>query len=203
MILFSKLIKDVKNIAILILLALLLLFYSRSKALGDKVAVLEHNVTELTNKNSTVLQVTKGELKDLIKADPKLQARLGKANIKTNRVTEYKTIYVNYKDSTAKKYTFVIDTIKAYRTVELDTTITDSTSCFKSTISGRIKDNKLEIEVKERQFKTEASAVTYQTRKKWRFLFISSRILGKKEYKTEIISDCGEVKIRGAELIKK
>lgn len=203
MIPFSKILGNVKNIAILVLVALLLFLYQYNRALSENIAVLQTNVTELTNKNSTVLEVTKAEVKDFIKADKKIEARLKKAGIKINRVTAVKNISVKSQDTTKTSQGFILGPEKLYAAVELDTTIVDSTSCFKTTIRAVIKDNKLDIEVKAREFKTEASAVTYFERRKWKLLFIRTRFLGRKEYKTEIISDCGDINIKGVEVKKK
>lgn len=203
MIAFSKIFANVKNIAILVLVALLFTLYECNKAQAEKIDVLQTNVTELTNTNSTVLEVTKGEVKDFIKADTKVQARLERAGIKTNRVTAVKNISVKSQDTTKTSREFVIDTSKSYAAVELDTTVVDSTKCFKITIRAHIQDNKLNLEVKAREFETEASSITYWERKKWSFLFIQSRFLGRKEYKTEIISDCGDINIKGVEVKKK
>ena len=116
--------------------------------------------------------------------------------IKPQKVKEY--VYVNIYDT-------IHDTIRVeLKLIEPFTyKFSKDTACF--SIEGLInnKNDIPEMQFTQLYYSNNVEYLIYWERKKWEFMFIKSRLFGKKENQLEVISKCGYSTVQKINIIKK
>jgi hypothetical protein len=114
-------------------------------------------------------------------------------NIKVNRIESLLSQVLTYRDTSDKEtdLTPLIEAINKRETLEIP--FSDTSKCL--TVEGNVKyeNNKLKINITNREFNNKTDVVAYWKRKEWKFLFWKTRFLGKKEITAKSFSECGEV----------
>lgn len=119
------------------------------------------------------------ELKDYLEYQNKdLKNKLAKAGIKESKIKEIISTKYYYKDSIQKKY--------------YSGNFIDSSKCLM--IKGVIDSNGV-VTIKEREFKNKMDAVAHEERRQWKFWFIKSRLLGKRQITAKVFDDCGNSQV--------
>lgn len=124
-----------------------------------------------------------------------LKKLLEQSNIRENRLQSILSIETKYQDKREKEYDVsqILEAIKENRQFSIP--FRDTTKCM--TIEGNVtfKNDSLKVKITNREFKNKTDNVVYWERKQWKFLFIRSSFLGKKEFTSKTFDQCGETKI--------
>lgn len=139
--------------------------------------------------------LTSQEIQDYLQySNPDLAKKLKADNINYNRIESIVSQSLKYKDSESRTtdITKIVDAVK--NNIPTSTPVIDSTKCL--TIKGfvRYENDSLKLSITERIFNNKTDAVAYWERRKWSFLGIKTRFLGKKQFTAVNYSDCGESK---------
>lgn len=153
--------------------------------------------TRIGDSTGVIQQVlTKEEIKEFLQyRDKELLAKLTASGIKTNKVESIITHNYYYKDTTTQ-VTDVSPLINSIiKGIPDHQDFIDTTKCQTTKGSVVFSGKKLEIKINDREFKNKTDAVVYEERKQWKFLFIKSRFLGKRQFTAKNFNECGESKI--------
>jgi hypothetical protein len=65
------------------------------------------------------------------------------------------------------------------------------------TIKGSVNfdGNNLKVVITDREFKNKSNGVVYWERRQWNLLGFKTRFLGKKQFTSKVLDECGESKI--------
>jgi len=198
------LIKNLKQIAIVMLMIAVVWFYKDYQYQKIENARQTENATQLRKSDSlrfTIQILTSQEIQDYLQyQNQELKKKLEADKINTNKIISIVSSNLKYKDNTVKTTDLnnVSNAIK--NNIPAYIPIIDSTKCL--TIKGVVefKNDSLKLKITERIFNNKTDAVAYWERKQWSFLGIKTRFLGKKQFTAVNYSDCGEAKTM---LIKK
>ncbi|WP_119792022.1 hypothetical protein [Flavobacterium anhuiense] len=137
--------------------------------------------------------LSQDEIKDhIVYNNPELKKKLDAANIKMSRIESLVSQTLKYRD-TLKRETDVSGLVEAIKnSVPKSQSWSDSTHCIKVNGSVSYDGEKLKVVVSDRQFENKTDAVAYWERKKWNFLGIKTRFLGKKVFTAKVFDECGE-----------
>lgn len=175
----------IKNIKLLLLVALCITVvwfykdyqYQKSENIRQTENNRQLRTADSLRFSTQILNAT--ELKEYFEYQNKdLKNKIAKAGIKESRVKEVISSNYYYRDSIQKKY--------------YSGEFVDSTKCM--TIKGSV-DSLGVVTIKDRQFKNKMDAVAHEERRQWKFLFIKSRILGKRQITATIFDDCGSSQV--------
>ena len=173
--------KNIKLIAILLLVVVAVWFYKDYQYQKSENLRQTENNNQLRKADSLRFAsqiLTLNEMKDYLQyQNSDLKNNLAKDGIKTNRIKEIISNTYNYKDTLIKKY--------------IPGPFIDSTKCL--TIKGFVDSSG--VTITDRQFYNKTDAVAYWQRREWNFLGIKSRFLGKKQMTAKVYDQCGESKI--------
>ena len=140
--------------------------------------------------------LTLTELKDYTLYQNKdLQKKLAQAGIDYKKIENIIATKYSYVDN-SKKEIDVSNMVAAIQKNEPKTQIwKDSSKCL--TIDGKIDfDGKnLKVVVDHRELHNTSYAVGYWERKQWKWWFIKSRLLGKRQITATVMDDCGTSKV--------
>lgn len=142
------------------------------------------------------------QMDDYISSNQKLKDLLEKEKIKSSRVTKIQTNDYTYSDKTKN---LIPITTPPGITIKTDSIITknnpvivpftETIKCL--TIKGNVKfeNNRIFVELTEREFKNKTTVIGYWERRQWKFLGIKTRFLGKIQATAKVINECGESEI--------
>lgn len=182
------------SIALIILLSIATtIFFVQWQKNKDRADRMSLNYKEVVNENNE-LNLAYEELNVIQKE--RIDNVIDSLKVKVKRVKEY--VYIHTTDT-------IHDTIQVQLTIIEPFTyeFTKDTACFH--VQGLVN-NKNEVPILQftkLDYNNTVEYLIYQQRRKWKFLFIKSRFLGKKENKLETISKCGESTVQKINLIKK
>lgn len=127
--------------------------------------------------------------------DPELLKKLENNSIKVSRIESIISHYLKYQDDTLRS-TDITRIVSAVRN-NIPTTMPfkDSTGCLKISGNIRYENDSLKLDVLKREFSGKTQAVAYSERKQWKFLFIKSRFLGKKQMTAKVFDECGNSQV--------
>lgn len=133
------------------------------------------------------------EFKEYLKLrDNQLLDKINKAGVKTNKVERIITNNVHYINKDTIHYD--LDSLKhaIINDLEAEKLITYSDSCL--SINGVVKYDKniLSFDLIDKEFKNKTDVVVFTERKQWKFLFIKSKLFGKKYSTAKVFNNCGE-----------
>lgn len=192
-----KLIQNLKWILFAILVALLVWFYKNYEFQKAENIRQTENIRQIRMMDSLkfhVQNLSAAEIKDYLEWENKdLKNKLSRDKINVSRIESIISSKLNYKDSVNKNWDLEDIRKAILESNPLEKEIIDTSKCL--TIKGKIKfdGSKLSLDISEREFKNKNDAVVYWERKQWKFLFIKSRLFGKKQFTQKIYNDCGDV----------
>lgn len=181
MITLSLVLKNLKNIFIVLLIIGAVWFYKDYEfQKTENIRQTENNrqirISDSLHYSAQILNAN--ELKDYLEYENSdLKNKLSGAGIKTNRIKEIVSTEYFFKDSIIKKY--------------IPGPFIDSTKCL--TIKGFV--DSTGVTITSREFKNKTDAVAYWERRQWNFLGIKTRFLGKKQMTAKVFNNCGESQI--------
>lgn len=191
----TKLIENIKWIAFAILVAILIWMYKDYTFQKSENIRQTENIRQIRMMDSLRFHMqilNSEEIKSYLEWENKdLKNKLSRDKINESRIESIISSKLSFIDTSKNN----IDLSEIKKAIlgqnPLEKEIIDSTDCM--TIKGKIKfDGKdLSLSINERKFKNKTDAVIYWERKKWKFLFIKSRIFGKKQFTQKIYDDCG------------
>jgi len=180
MINFDIILKNLKLIAILLLVIVAVWFYKDYQYQKSENIRQTENNSQLRKADSLKFAsqiLSLNEVKDYLEYENKdLKNNLAKDGIKTNRIKEIVSTKYTFKDTIIKKY--------------ISGPFVDSTKCL--TIKGFVDSSG--VTITDRQFTNKTDAVAYWERNQWKFLGIKTRFLGKKQMTAKVYDQCGESK---------
>ena len=191
-----KLIQNLKWILFAILVALLVWFYKNYEFQKAENIRQTENIRQIRMMDSLkfhVQNLSAAEIKDYLEWENKdLKNKLSRDKINVSRIESIISSKLNYKDSVNKNWDLEDIRKAILESNPLEKEIIDTSKCL--TIKGKIKfdGSKLSLDISEREFKNKNDAVVYWERKQWKFLFIKSRLFGKKQFTQKIYNDCGD-----------
>ena len=143
--------------------------------------------------SSTVLD--EKQFNDAIRQNKTYAATIKENSIKMNRVMSMMNHILKYKDTTIVNtdLSSVLTAINSKKDIVFP--FKDSTKCL--TIKGDVgfKNGFLSLNITDRVFNGNTTAVGYWERREWSFLGIKTRFLGKKQSSVKLIDECGESQI--------
>lgn len=117
---------------------------------------------------------------------------LKEQEIRSKQIKRILTQNISYRDTTINVLDLkpVLDAINQKKEIKIP--IIDSSKCL--IIKGYIafKKDTLSLDITERNFTNKSDVISYWKRKKWSFLGIKTRFLGRKEAKIIIKDSCGK-----------
>ena len=180
MINIDLIIKNIKLIAILLLVGVAVWFYKDYQFQKSENIRQTENNSQLRKADSLHFSsqiLTLNEMKDYLEyQNSDLKNNLSKDGIKTNRIKEIVSTKYNYKDTIVKKY--------------VAGPFIDSTKCL--TIKGFVDSSG--VTITDRKFTNKTDVVAFWERNQWKFLGIKTRFLGKKQMTAKVYDECGESK---------
>lgn len=130
-----------------------------------------------------------------LKQNDDYKALLKENNIKLDRVTSIMNHLLKYRDTTIVNtdLSAVLSAVNAKQNIVFP--IKDSTSCL--VIKGNInyQNGVLGLNITDRIFTGNTTAIGYWERREWKFLGIKTRFLGKKQGTVKLTDKCGESQI--------
>jgi hypothetical protein len=190
---------NLKNIAFVLLLLWGVYFYAAFQHEKTEAQRQEANNRQLRLRDSLALisqTFTLSELKDYLASDNKdLKNKLEKDKISSKRIVQID----NYKHSYIDTLDFKND-LSDIKKALLDKKNTkkvfnDTTGCIKVKGFVEVFNDSISFRITEKNYKTVSNGVVYWERKPWKFLFIKSRILGKKQFTSKVYDSCGTTTI--------
>lgn len=142
------------------------------------------------------------QMNDYIRYNKELAAIIKEYGVKLRRVTSIMNQNFKFHDTTVAK-TDLSPILEAINKKEnFKQNFIDSTLCM--IIGGTVsyRDGAISLELNNRIFKNETTAIAYWQRKEWSFLGLKTRFLGKKEATAKIVDKCGESQIIKVEVKK-
>lgn len=195
----TKLIENVKLIFLILLIGLTIWFYKDYEFQKIENIRQTENIRQIRMMDSLKYHtqiLNSEEIKSYLEWENKdLRNKLSRDKINQSRIESIISSKLSYIDTTKNRID-LSDLKKAILEENpLEKEIVDSTDCM--TIRGKIKfdGEDLSLRIDERKFKNKSDAVVYWERKKWKFLFIRSRIFGKKQFTQKIYDDCGNTQM--------
>lgn len=191
-----KLIQNIKWIGFAILIALLVWFYKNYEFQKAENIRQTENIRQIRMMDSLkfhVQNLSAAEIKDYLEWENKdLKNKLSRDKINASRIESIISSKLTYKDSVNRNWDLEDIRKAILESNPLEKEIIDTSKCL--TIKGKIKfdGSKLSLDISEREFKNKNDAVVYWERKQWKFLFIKSRLFGKKQFTQKIYNDCGD-----------
>lgn len=171
----------------------LLVSYTQWQKNKDRADRMETNYKDIVKDNNEQ-NLTYKELNKQQKQ--RIDRLVDSVKIKPKKALEY--VYITIKDT-------IHDTIEVRLTLTEPFTyeFTKDTACFH--IEGLVNNkNKIpKLQFTELDYNNTVEYLVYQQRKKWKFLFIQSRFLGKKQNELQTFSKCGESTTQKINIIKK
>lgn len=135
------------------------------------------------------------QFNNIMRQNKNYAATIKENGIKLDRVTSIMNHLLKYKDTTIVQtdLSSVLNAINLKKDISFP--FKDSTKCL--TIKGNVqfKNNLLSLNITERTFNGNTTAVGYWERREWSFLGIKTRFLGKKQGTVKLIDECGESQI--------
>lgn len=124
-----------------------------------------------------------------------LQKKLEKDNIKLNRIESIISNNYSYRDTISSETDITALVAAIQNSIPKTQEWSDTTKCM--TIKGNVSfdGQNLKVTVDDREFKNISEGVVYWERRKWNFLGIKTRFLGKKQFTAKTYNDCGESQI--------
>lgn len=199
MITLELFLKQIKLIGVIVVTAFIVWLWQDRKFQKTEKERQTENASGLRKADSlhyTGQILTQRELNDyLLYQNSDLRNKLDKSGIKTNRVESIVSNNYYYKDTTSQ-FSDVSPLVKSILEGRPDEQkFQDTTKCLKIN-GGVVFDGKtLKVKVDDREFKNKSDAVAYWERRQWKFLFIKSRLFGKKEFTAKTFDECGESRI--------
>ncbi len=145
--------------------------------------------------NVKYLVYTKDQLATALNESKAYKEILKENNIKLSRVTSVLNHLLKYRDTTIVNtdLSAVLSAINTKQNILLP--IKDSTACL--VIKGNINYNNgvLGLNITDRIFTGNTTAIGYWERRQWSFLGIKTRFLGKKQATVKLTDKCGESQI--------
>lgn len=196
---FTPYIQTIRTILIVVGIAFAIWFfkdwqYQKSENIRQTENARQLRISDSLRLTSQIL--TTQEMKEYLEYQNKdLQSKLKQSGIKESRLESITTNNYYHKD-TIRQSTDVSKLINSIRSGNADEqSFIDTTKC--QTIKGKItfSGKDLKVEINSREFKNKTDAVAYWERRKWNFLGIKTRFLGKKQLTAKVFDDCGESKI--------
>lgn len=192
-----RILENIKLILIIAVTGLIVwLFMSWQYQKAENIRQTE-NIRQIRMMDSLkfhVQNLSAAEIKDYLEWENKdLKNKLSRDKINVSRIESIISSKLNYKDSVNKDWDLEDIRKAILESNPLEKEIIDTSKCL--TIKGKIKfdGSKLSLDISEREFKNKNDAVVYWERKQWKFLFIKSRLFGKKQFTQKIYNDCGDV----------
>lgn len=149
---------------------------------NDRFDSLRVSYIILTDKQMAAHIKEKQELKILLKEN----------GIREARVTSIMNHLLRFRDTTIVNTNLdpILDAI--YSKSDYIQPFVDSTKCYK--IKGDINyiGGVLSLNINERAFNSNTTAIAYWERREWKFLGIKTRFLGKKQGTVKVVDKCGE-----------
>ena len=198
----------IKNIALIVLIVGMVggawYLISQNKTLKANLSTAKSNTSNaLREKTSAIveLDLEKKEFLEYIKSrdnqDSQLNGLIDKLSaleIDLKRVKKIVSTKVEARDTTLN----IINLDSLAQKVKLNQQFTipfnNKTKCFDISGTFNYKDGISSISINDRQFNDTINYIYHWERKQWKFLFIKSRLFGKKQLKDTVISNCGNVK---------
>lgn len=140
--------------------------------------------------------LSKDQINDYLQYQNKdLKAKIESDGIKQERLVSIISNNYKYANQEQKQYDIspLINAINEKK--EMSQPWKDTTNCM--TVEGNIeyKNNKLSVNVTNREFKNKSDGIVYWQRREWKLLFFKTRFLGKKEFTSKQYDQCGESKV--------
>lgn len=123
-----------------------------------------------------------------------LKEQLKQTNIKLNRITQIVSTSIRSRDTIINTIDLDSLAVKIKSDKSFVIPIEDKTDCFYFKAQFVYENGTSRIEVLDRQYTDTINQVSHWERKQWRFLFIKSRLFGKKVAKVTLFNKCGDVK---------
>ncbi len=121
-----------------------------------------------------------------------LKSRLEKQNIKLNRITRIVGNQINARDTIINRINLDSLAHKFATLREFTVPFVDSTKCFYTKMELVYKDGVSTMQVLDRQYNDTIWNITTKDRNKWSVLgLFDTKIFGKRIYKVNLISNCG------------
>jgi len=198
MINLSIILKNIKLIATAILIMAVVWFYKDYQFQKKENQRQTENASQQRKSDSlrfTSQILTVNEIKDYLQYENSdLKNKLADAGIKESWIESIVSNAYRYKNTDKQEtdVTGIVDAIK--NSIPKEQAWTDSTKCLKINGTVSFDGQKLKVIVNDREFKNKSDGVAYWQRRKWNFLGIKTRFLGKKEFTAIQFDECGESK---------
>lgn len=159
---------------------------------------LRKNVAEMQNENQGLtmsLSVKNRELRELLEGRfPALERKLDSAKIRSSTIEKIVVQKVIYRDTSVVKTNLQPIVEAVDNRISTTFPFVDKSPCL--TIKGKIEfdGEDLSLSITDREFLSINEAVSHWERRQWKFLFIKSRLFGRKELKVTVFNNCGESK---------
>lgn len=199
MINLDLILKNIKALFIVFLVIGVVWFYKDYQYQKSENIRQTENASQLRKADSlkfTSQILSKDEVKDYLEyQNSDLNNKLAKEGIKLNRIESIVSNLYKYKDTSTNE-TDVSGLITAIKSsIPKSQSWIDSTKCMTTKGTVSFDGQKLKVIVNDREFKNKSDAVAYWQHRQWKFLGITTRFLGKKEFTAKQFDDCGESKI--------
>ncbi|WP_291866673.1 hypothetical protein [Maribacter sp.] len=171
--------------------------YSRANK-NNYIKELKTNQFQLLQeKDAQIVNLRIGQKEFLTQIDTRfayLHQVLDSASIKQKNIEKIVIQKIYYKDSTHNKISLETVLKGIENSVAITQDFTDKSNCL--TINGQVSYNgkDLSVNILEREFNSETQTVSHVKRKQWKWLFLKSRFLGRRQIKVTTFNACGKTK---------
>lgn len=179
---------------IIISVAAIVWFYKDWEHKSNEIERIEENnrQKEIVDSLKIAFYVyDKKQMEKYAKENANFYSILKENNIKLNRVTSVMNHLLKYRDTTIVQTDLseVLTAVKAKKDISIP--IKDSTKCL--VIKGKVEliGGVMTLNITDRIFTGNTTAIGYWERREWRFLGIKTRFLGKKQITAKVIDKCG------------
>jgi hypothetical protein len=192
-------ITNLRTILLVLAAVLVVWFYKDYKYQVSENNRLTENFSQLRRSDSLNYAqqiLSSSEIKEYLEYQNKdLQTKLANSGIKVNRIESIISNSFKYRDTTRKEtdLSAIVDNIR--NNIPTSQEVTDTTLCMTTKGIITYSDNKLKWTVIDRQFQNKSDGVAYWQRRQWKFLGVTTRFLGKKEFTAKVFDQCGESSI--------
>ena len=183
------------KIAFYILIFGLIIYLFQSRMYFKELAATEknnvQNYIKFDSLRNMELKLTRDEMKDYINHNSKLLERLENLSIKPKQVERIITNTIEYRDTSSNEINLepILNAIKQNKSLKFP--FQDKTECL--TVSGFVSfdNDTLKTVIDNRVYTDTIDVVRSWKRKK-----VLGIGIGKKQFKTDILNNCGDVKVK-------
>jgi len=188
----------IKYILIILLIAGGVYLYGRYELHKNNDSRLTENARQQERFDSlriSSIVLDEKQFNDAIRQNKNYVAVIKENGIKLNRMTSIMNHLLKYRDTTIVQTDLSEVVVALKEKKDISIPIKDSTKCL--VIKGTVEliGGVMSLNITNRIFTGNTTAIGYLERREWSFLGIKTRFLGKKQGTVKLIDECGESKI--------